>query len=109
MLTIENIPTPLGLGIDTDDETAQITTADGQHVATVGINPHVKMAERMAACYNACEGINPEAIADMVAALRALVDVASNQLPERRKRSVWRSGRWKTMRIVRAASIAMSA
>ena len=43
----------------------------------------MEVAERMVACYNACEGINPEAIADMVAVLRELVGVASNQLPER--------------------------
>ena len=82
-MTIENVATPLLLGIGTDAESAQITTADGQHVAMVRINPHVKVAERIVACYNACEGINPEAIADMVAALRELVGVSSNQLPER--------------------------
>ena len=59
-----------------------IHTKDGRHVAETfqyqnhssPSGPSIPNAQRIVACVNACEGINPEAVPDLLEALTRLVE-----------------------------------
>ena len=68
----KHTPGPLEIGIDTDDEVAQIISADGQHFARIEQYPILENANRLIVCWNALEGFDdPTAAPDLLEAAKA--------------------------------------
>ena len=81
----KHTPGPLFANVHHGEGVVIIGPGRGQHVGVVQLGPdriHAEAdADRLVACWNACEGINPEAVSDMLAALETAESYLS-RLPQ---------------------------
>lgn len=76
-MTTNDTPTFPRLAVGSLDDLlgdAQIITEEGWHFATVEYSPSAENAARIVACVNGCEGINPDAVPDLLAALELVLE-----------------------------------